>query len=100
MNYDYIVNVLCENKDNPKLQCNGKCYLMKKLAKESEGANDNPFENKQSKNELLQIVFFQNLPQITIENSLESQVLNKCHTSCALISKLVIMDIPHPPEEG
>tara|TARA_B100000678_G_scaffold92423_1_gene77164 strand:- start:41816 stop:42130 length:315 start_codon:yes stop_codon:yes gene_type:complete len=32
-NYDYIAKVLCINKDQPELHCNGKCYLMKQLAK-------------------------------------------------------------------
>jgi UDP-N-acetylglucosamine pyrophosphorylase len=35
-NYDYIASELCENKDNVVMGCNGKCYLMKQLAKESE----------------------------------------------------------------
>lgn len=30
-NYDYIATVLCENKDKPYLECNGKCYLQKQL---------------------------------------------------------------------
>lgn len=30
-NYDYIANVLCENRDKPYLECNGKCYLQKQL---------------------------------------------------------------------
>jgi len=32
-NYDYIANVLCENRDRPYLDCNGKCYLEKQLKK-------------------------------------------------------------------
>lgn len=36
INYDYIAKVLCENKAKPVLKCNGKCHLMKQLAKESE----------------------------------------------------------------
>jgi hypothetical protein len=32
-NYDYIASVLCENKDKPYLECNGKCYLEKQLKK-------------------------------------------------------------------
>ncbi|APG66470.1 hypothetical protein LPB136_10235 [Tenacibaculum todarodis] len=32
--YDYISKVLCINVDKPELQCNGKCYLMKKLENE------------------------------------------------------------------
>jgi len=26
-NYDYIAEELCENRDRPYLECNGKCYL-------------------------------------------------------------------------
>lgn len=33
VNYDYIANVLCENKAKPEMHCNGKCHLMKELAK-------------------------------------------------------------------
>lgn len=38
--YDYIKNELCVNKDKPKLNCNGECYLMKELAKAAENDND------------------------------------------------------------
>lgn len=31
MNRDYIASVLCENKDKPELQCNGKCHLKKEI---------------------------------------------------------------------
>ena len=43
VNYDYISKVLCINKERPKLNCNGKCYLMKELAKNSE--SENPVSN-------------------------------------------------------
>lgn len=29
---DYIASTLCENRLKPKLQCNGKCYLAKRIA--------------------------------------------------------------------
>jgi len=61
VNYDYIVNVLCENKDKPQLNCNGKCYLAKQLAKESEEKGKNPFEQRQTNLELVQPVYFQSL---------------------------------------
>lgn len=32
VNYDYIKNVLCINKDNPEKDCNGKCHLQKQLS--------------------------------------------------------------------
>ncbi len=33
--YNYYVNVLCENKDVPEMKCNGKCHLAEEL-KEAE----------------------------------------------------------------
>lgn len=36
IDYDYIATVLCINKDKPELACNGKCYLMKEMAKVAE----------------------------------------------------------------
>jgi len=44
-NYNYIVEVLCVNKDKPRLNCNGKCYLMKQLQKQS---NENSPKKAQS----------------------------------------------------
>lgn len=45
VNNEYIREVLCINKEKPKLSCNGKCYLMQQL------------QEKQSKHE-------QELPQL------------------------------------
>jgi hypothetical protein len=39
-NYDYIATVLCENKDKPYLDCNGKCYLEKQLKKANHDNHD------------------------------------------------------------
>jgi len=36
VNYDYIATELCKNKETPIMGCNGKCYLMKELAKASD----------------------------------------------------------------
>lgn len=33
VNYDFIVQNLCENRENAEIMCNGKCYLSKELAK-------------------------------------------------------------------
>ena len=37
INYDYIIAELCENKDKPVLQCNGKCHLTKEIKKINNG---------------------------------------------------------------
>ncbi|MFN8323352.1 MAG: hypothetical protein U0T74_11895 [Chitinophagales bacterium] len=44
LNKAYISQRLCENRNNPKLHCNGHCYLSKQLKKAEEG------EQKQAKN--------------------------------------------------
>lgn len=36
VNNNYIREVLCINKDEPKLQCDGKCYLAQQLKKQSQ----------------------------------------------------------------
>lgn len=36
MNYDYIVEVLCINKDKPALSCHGTCHLKSQLANANE----------------------------------------------------------------
>ena len=39
-NYDYIATVLCENRDKPYLQCNGKCYLEEQINKSNHSDHD------------------------------------------------------------
>ncbi|HLR76355.1 MAG TPA: hypothetical protein VK106_01755 [Balneolaceae bacterium] len=41
-NYDYIVNELCENRDNPGMHCNGTCQLKKMIHKEHKHNEQKP----------------------------------------------------------
>lgn len=36
VNQKYIAEKLCENRDKPWLNCNGRCYLMKKIKQAEE----------------------------------------------------------------
>ena len=63
VNYDYIVNTLCVNKNKPELHCNGKCYLGKELAKANNETESIPF-NK-IKNSGQKILDVYTLPEIT-----------------------------------
>ena len=59
-NYDYISKVLCENKSKPKMHCNGKCHLMKQLAKAAE--NEKPISsNKKGAGNESEVLFFHEL---------------------------------------
>jgi len=42
LNYEYITQNLCENRDRPELSCHGKCYLAKEISKtEKQQRTDN-----------------------------------------------------------
>tara|TARA_B100001167_G_scaffold182867_1_gene140983 strand:+ start:1219 stop:1584 length:366 start_codon:yes stop_codon:yes gene_type:complete len=56
LDYEYISTVLCENKDKPKLECNGKCYLMKALAEASEKESNQKKKSNTATIELLPLV--------------------------------------------
>lgn len=45
LNKDFIAKNLCINKARPKMHCNGKCQMMKRLAEEEK---QNPGENNTS----------------------------------------------------
>ena len=58
-NYDYISKVLCVNKAQPAMHCNGKCHLMKELAKASE--NEKPISDKKLVVHESETLFFQEI---------------------------------------
>jgi hypothetical protein len=65
INYDYITKVLCENKAKPVMHCNGKCHLMKELAKTAE--QDKPISPKKGSTAEIEILFFQPVPSFTFQ---------------------------------
>ena len=60
INKEYISKNLCINKDRPKLHCNGKCQLMKKLAEEEK--QNAPAESSLGKNKTSLEWYWQDLP--------------------------------------
>lgn len=51
LNKEFITKNFCENKNKPKVHCNGKCHLKKQLDKEEKREND-PLNNQKEKNEI------------------------------------------------
>ena len=65
VNYEYISKVLCVNKAKPKIKCNGKCHLMKELAKTSE--SQTPISsNKKIATQELEVLFFEEIKSFKI----------------------------------
>src|SRR6188768_4226745 len=56
LNKDYIAQKLCVNKVKPKLNCNGKCQMMKRLAEE-EKENSSNTSNNTSKIKIQELLF-------------------------------------------
>lgn len=80
LNKNYIANVLCENKDKPQLNCEGKCFLSKKIAEAEKKQEHN---TKQIQKDLypsmmiskyFTFYFHQNIPQLK-----ETSYLNFYH---------------------
>ena len=67
MNYDYISKVLCINKAKPLLKCNGKCHLMKELAKAAESEKPLSSDNKDNSKQEVEVLFFQDIKSLIVE---------------------------------
>lgn len=57
LNYDFIVKELCVNKAKPMMHCNGKCHLMKELAKAAE--QEKSSSEKKANAAQAEVLFFQ-----------------------------------------
>ncbi len=53
LNKAYISKQLCENRNNPKLHCEGHCYLSKQLKKAEEGENRSQSQLLKEKEEVV-----------------------------------------------
>jgi len=95
VNYDYISEVLCVNKSNPELHCNGKCYLSKEIAKTNDTDSSPLNKTKNSGQKLLDIYV---LPEITAINKSENAFfLNPDFLYKTAYSFLFLKSIFKPP---
>ncbi len=94
---DYIVANLCDNRNRPQLNCNGKCFLAKKLAAVQEQ------EKKQAENNFLSRLI--SLPSETPvqilfnfeHRSFEMRVRNSFAFHSRMLGKDIQRRIFHPP---
>jgi hypothetical protein len=97
VNYDYIVNNLCENRDKPELNCDGKCYLSKELAKEAGTDENNPLNNKNSKTEIPQVIILEKISDFQLAFSPEIITPEKIGFKSVFHPLLYVSKILHPP---
>ncbi len=95
INYEYIANELCENKDEPELQCNGKCHLMKELAKASE--DEKPISEKKSLHQETEVLFYQPVVDFTFKNDAFTAEYVQPAAYANFYSHLAVVSVFHPP---
>jgi len=97
INYDYISKVLCENKAKPQLKCNGKCHLMKELAKASENEKPINSDKKDNSKHEIELLYCNELSEI---NFRQIYFLNKTSVGdnyANLYFHTVSCSVFHPP---
>ncbi len=90
--YDYYINVLCENKDKPELKCNGTCHLAKelKVVDEKESAPELPAQVK-----VEPALFYQAVEEITFATEREKITFPKT-SSGIYLSPYLKANLPPP----
>jgi hypothetical protein len=95
INYEYISTVLCENKAKPIMHCNGKCHLMKELAKANENDKSDS-SDKKGNTPVVEILFFQEINAISFfSSSLDKEKMNDNYSN--LYSNMNLENLFRPP---
>jgi len=95
INKDYIASVLCENKDKPEKNCNGKCYLKKQIKKvQQEQPTDQNAPSSTKQIEKDQIYFSLEIPtnQVVFD-------FNNTAIAYVFAVKVQCLDVPNPPPQ-
>lgn len=95
INYDYITKVLCVNKAKPAMHCNGKCHLMKELAKAAE--QDKPLSDKKTGHSETEVLFCEPIQLFSLRLPSVPAIALKLPTYNNLYSHLTEYTVFHPP---
>lgn len=95
INYEYISEVLCINKEKPEMHCNGKCHLMQELAKASE--DDKPLSEKKGHHSEVEVLFIEELASFDFTYQRQFAVVAPLNFYSNLYSHIDCNSIFHPP---
>lgn len=94
LNYNYIAAELCENRAKPEMKCNGKCHLMKQLAKASEG--EKPESQKKQLHSETEVLFCNAFPDFSFRQ-FNNSVNSAADTYSNLYNHSAASPCFHPP---
>lgn len=97
INYNYISKELCENKAKPELKCNGKCHLMKELAKASEAEKPISSDKKDNSKHEIEVLFCQELHSIALSQIYFHNNALPTNNYSNLYFHLTSCSVFHPP---
>jgi len=95
LNKDYIAQKLCVNKAKPKLHCNGKCQMMKRLAEEGKQSSTNTTNNT-SKIKMPELIYSNEVNQFLLPLS-DISVVSYNEEPSTFIHRAPAFPIFHPP---
>jgi hypothetical protein len=98
LNKEYIAKNLCENRNKPKMNCNGKCHLMKQLKKASTDVPSDGNTAKGSSNQEENVVHVSSTFQFNIQHSTSSIANSYLNTFSNKLPSNYLKDIFHPPQ--
>jgi hypothetical protein len=98
INKDYIAKNLCENRNKPKMNCNGKCHLMKQLKKASTGTTSEGNTTKNSQNQEENVFHISSFFYFNIETSKSKLANHYLNTFSNKLPSSYLADIFHPPK--
>lgn len=98
LNQDFIAKNLCINKARPKMHCNGKCQMMKRLAEE-EKQNPDGNSNPYSRIKIQEVVFSDEIFQPVVPQGIQPVICYNQEAPLAAYNS-PIASIFHPPALG
>jgi len=98
VNYQYISKVLCVNQAKPAMHCNGKCHLMKELAKASESEKSNSTDKKNMQQES-EVLFFEEIKPYSVLTDSYGNLKKANYSYTNLYSHSGSRSVFHPPTQ-
>lgn len=92
---DFIAEVLCINRDQPELQCNGQCHLQDKLSEQQEQEQQTPNQVEVK----MPVFFLERLPAFILDSQ-QNQAVAYLPYRHHLQTSLSAHDFFHPPQLG
>lgn len=96
LNIDYIVEKYCVNKERPRLNCNGKCYLMSQMKAKTQPSGEKS-DTIIITEAFIPLFFQENNLQIKNTNPIISEYTQNWKSKHFLLNT-ISKDIDHPPE--